>query len=217
MGVDKKERVISMSCSVPNMAANNKNSQKRLLIALTLFFASIFASLFITLAGNKNDDYWVLAHPLPSGAIIERSDLAVGSALLAFENRNYLRTSSNALGMVTSRSLRSGELLSRYDVREKNFQNTTAQVAISMQSSEIPTSISEGSEVSIYQIFESRNGEPLQSPKRILVKAFVSAIDREGFKFGGEAVITLTVASNQIETLLAAKSSGRLVMVTSYD
>ena len=49
------------------------------------------------------------------------------------------------------------------------------------------------------------------------MKAFVTAIDSEGFKFGGEAAVTLAVASNQIETLLAAKSSGRLVMVTSYD
>ena len=149
--------------------------------------------------------------------MIERSDLAIGSALLTFGNGNYLRTSSNAFGMVTARSLRSGELLSRYDLREINSQTTTAQVAISMQSSDIPTSISEGNVVSIYQIFDSRNGEPLQSPKRILVKAFVTAIDREGFKFGGEAAVTLAVASNQIETLLAAKSSGRLVMVTSYD
>ena len=199
------------------MATNSKNSQKRLLIALTLFFASIFASLFITLAANKNEDYWVLTHPLPSGAVIERSDLAIGSALLTFGNGNYLLASSNALGMVTARSLRSGELLSRYDLREINSQTTTSQVAISMQSSDIPTSISEGNVVSIYQIFDSRNGEPLQSPKRILVKAFVTAIDREGFKFGGEAAVTLAVASNQIETLLAAKSSGRLVMVTSYD
>jgi hypothetical protein len=100
---------------------------------------------------------------------------------------------------------------------EINSQTTTSQVAISMQSSDIPTSISEGNMVSIYRIFDSRNGEPFQSPKRILVKAFVAAINRDGFKFGGEASVTLAIASNQIETLLAAKSNGRLVMVTSFD
>lgn len=199
------------------MAAHNKNSQKRLLIALTLFFASVFASLIITLAGNKSDDYWVLTHPLPSGAVIERSDLAIGSALITFGASNYLRANSNPIGMVTSRSLRPGELVSKYDLEEINSQNTTAQVAISMQSSDIPTDISEGNSVSIYQIFDSQNGEPLQSPKRILMRAFVASIDREGFKFGGEASVTLAIASNQIEALLAAKSSGRLVMVTSYD
>lgn len=199
------------------MAAHNKNSQKRLLIALTLFFASVFASLFITLAANKGEEYWVLTHPLPSGAVIERSDLAIGSALLAFGKNNYLQTSSNPLGMVTSRSLRPGELISKYDLGEINSPITTAQVAISMQSSDIPTSILEGHSVSIYQIFDSQEGEPLQNPKRILLRAFVASIDREGFKFGGEASVTLAIASNQIEALLAAKSSGRLVMVTSYD
>jgi hypothetical protein len=86
-----------------------------------------------------------------------------------------------------------------------------------MQTSDIPTSISVGDSVSIYQLFDSQNNEPPQSPKKILVNSFVVSIDREGFKFGGEAVVTLAIATDQVEVLLASKSRGRLVMVASYD
>ena len=198
------------------MANHNKSSQKRLMIALTLFFSSIFASLFINLAANKTKNYWILTHPLPSGAVIERSDLSLGGALLTFGEQSYLQERNSPIGMVTSRSLRSGELLGKEDLREISSQITTSRVAISMQSSDIPTNISEGDSVSIYQIFDSQNGEPLQSPKRILMSAFVTSIDREGFKFGGEATVTLAIGTSQIETLLSSTSSGRLVMVSTY-
>jgi len=198
------------------MATHHKGSQKRLFIALTLFFASICASIIISLATNKSEDYWVLTHPLPSGAVIERSDLELKSALLSIGNSNYLQSGNNPLGMVTSRALRSGELLSQFDVKDATSEPTTAQVAISMQSSDIPTRIAEGDLVSIYQIFESRNGEAFQSPKRILMSAYVASINREDFKFGGEATVTLAISENQIENLLASKSAGRLVMIATY-
>ena len=158
-----------------------------------------------------------MATPLPAGAVVERNDLTLGSALLTFGASNYLQSRDNPLGMVTSRSLRAGELLSKYDLKEIASSATSAQLAISMLSSDIPTSISVGDSVSIYQIFDSQNNEPLQNPKRVLVNSFVVSIDREGFKFGGEAVVTLAIASDQIEILLASKSRGRLVMVASYD
>jgi len=215
--VDNQRLNLSAARNLSHMVTHNKGSQKRLMIALTLFFASVLASLFITLAAQKGDDYWVLATHLPAGAVVESSDLTLRSALLTFGANNYLQSRDNPLGMVTSRSLRAGELLSKYDLKEIISSAPSAQLAISMQSSDIPTSISVGDSVSIYQLFDSQNNEPLQSPKKILVNSFVVSIDREGFKFGGEAVVTLAIATDQVEVLLASKSRGRLVMVASYD
>lgn len=215
--VDNPSIGISQSRNLCDMATNNKGSQKRLMIAFSLFFASVFASLFFAFMAEKGEDYWSVARPLPMGAVIESGDLTLGKALISFGTDNYLQSSENPVGMLTSRSLHTGELLSKFDLREINSAAPTAQLALSMQASDIPTGITAGDTVSIYQIFESQNNEPLQSPKRILSTSFVVSIDREGFKFGGGAAVTLAIASNQIETLLASKSSGRLVMVASYD
>lgn len=198
------------------MNSSQQKSQRRLLLAFGLFLASVAASLLFSIAANKSQGYWVLARPLPSGVHITAEDLQIKAALLPHAQLYFHEESESPIGSITLRSMKEGELLDRRYLSDNSLALTTENISIAIAASDIPLNATVGDVVSLYQVHDSRNGEAVNLPRRIIASAFIAALDSRKGNFGGELSLTLSINREEIVTVLAATSSGRLVLVGSH-
>lgn len=70
--------------------------------------------------------------------------------------------------------------------------------------------------VALYQIHDRQNGDAPQEPELVVTGAFIADIDRKSANFGNSISLTLALSRNLIPRLLAATTSGRIVIVASH-
>ena len=193
----------------------SKKSQQRLVIAGSLFFASILASFLISYLSQSGTHYWVLKAPLPQGVQIQSSDLTLIKATLGQGVRGYMNSQENPVGSITRRNLDGGELIHLRDISSDAEALTSESLSISIRAADIGATISPGDLVSLYQVHDARNGETVPAPVRILTGVFIRDLSRKSANFGSEISLTLTVDRGDVATLLGATTSGRIVVVSS--
>jgi hypothetical protein len=193
-----------------------RNSHSRLILAATLCGASLLASFAMSKAANQREKYWVVLHPIAAGTQLEASDLGLQSVVLGSSEGNYLPADSNPVGSITRRQLSSGELLGGNSITDQSSAMVSQQVSFSVRSVDIPAGLSIGEIISIYQLHDAQNGQAAVSAHHILGGVFVSALDRKGSNFGGEAALTVSINRELIPELLDATTSGRLVVVRAH-
>ena len=192
-----------------------RNSHTRLILAATLCGATLLASFAMSMAANQREMYWVVLHPIAAGTQLEASDLGLQSVVLGSSEGNYLPANSNPIGSITRRQLSSGELLGGNSITAQSSAMLNQQVSISVRSVDIPAQLNVGEVVSIYQLHDAQNGEA-GSAQHVLGGVFVTALDRKGSNFGGEAALTVSINRELIPELLEATTSGRLVVVRAH-
>ena len=180
---------------------------------MALFVAAFISAVAISFAANRSAHYWVLTHNVAQGVQIKGSDIAPSKAALGGNSGEYLSISQNPIGSITRRALFAGEYISARAITDDSSLLTIENLSISIRSVDIPSTISVGEIVDIFQLHDAKNGEAAQSPQRISMNAFVRSIDRKGSSFGGEVGLTISVDRSEIPALLAATTSGRLVIV----
>lgn len=180
---------------------------------MALFAAAFISAVAISYAANRSSHYWVLTHNVAQGVQIKGSDIAPSKASLGGNSGSYLTISQSPIGSITRRALFAGELMSQSALTDDPSSLTVENLSISVRSVDIPSTISVGEVVDIFQLHDSKNGELAQAPQRISMSAFVQSIDRKGNGFGGEVGITISVDRSEIPALLSATTSGRLVIV----
>ena len=192
-----------------------RNSHTRLILAATLCGATLLTSFAMSMAANQREKYWVVLHPIAAGTQLEASDLGLQSVVLGSSEGNYLPANSNPIGSITRRQLSSGELLGGNSITAQSSAMLNQQVSISLRSVDIPAQLNVGEVVSIYQLHDAQNGEA-GSAQHVLGGVFVTALDRKGSNFGGEAALTVSINRELIPELLEATTSGRLVVVRAH-
>lgn len=192
-----------------------KKSHSRLLIAGALFFTSIIASLLIAYTSTMGGKYWVLNHPLPQGVQITSADISLAKATLGRGVQGYISSSLNPIGSFTLRNLASGTILNRTDLSDNGEELGSESISIAVGASDLPSTISVGEIVSLYQVFDARNGEVVPPPQRVISGVFIKEISQKGANFGGDIALTISLRRDDVPTVLAATSSGRLVVVAS--
>lgn len=194
---------------------HSRKSQQRLLIAGSLFFASVLASFLISFLSQSGTQYWVLKDPLPRGVQIQASDLALIKATLGHGVRGYMNSQENPIGSITRRNLNGGELINAKDLSVDAGALTSETLSISIRAADISATISSGDLVSLYQVHDARNGETVPAPLRILTGVYIRDLSQKSANFGSEISLTVTVDRGDVANLLAATSSGRIVVVSS--
>ncbi len=192
-----------------------KKSQRRMAIAVTLFLASIATSFAFAFLSNQGSAYWVVISPLPKGVEITRDDVSITWLKLSRATNGYLEGKINPIGVITERPFASGELLLKSALTTNVDQLTAERISLSIRAVDIPTSLLPGDRISIYQLHDVRNGEDAIEPELVLSSLFLISIEGRKGNFTGDISVTVSINRNQIPTLLAATTSGRLVIVAT--
>jgi hypothetical protein len=189
-----------------------EKSNTRFQIAIALFLLAIITPLLISLTSGKPEQYWAIARPIPSGNQITMDDLKkIGMKLDTYEH-DYITSSTNPIGLVTTRSFLANEVLDIRYLRDEG-QSNLEEVSIAVTSSDIPMKTKVGDYVSIFLLQDAQNGEVAPPPTRVLSGVFISELDRKGSNFGNTISLTLSINQESVPALLAASSKGRLVLV----
>ena len=193
-----------------------RNSHTRLILAATLCGATLLASFAMSVAANQKEKYWVVLRPIAAGTQIEAADLGLESVVLGSSEGNYLPAALNPIGSITRRAISSGELLGGNSITDDSSAMVNRQISISVRSVDIPAGLTVGEMISIYQLHDEKNGQAALAPEFVQGGVFVSALDRKGNNFGGEAALTVSINRESISELLNATTSGRLVIVRAH-
>ena len=192
-----------------------KKSQKRMAIAITLFLASITTSFAFAFLSNQGSAYWVVTSPLPKGVAITREDIQISRVQLSRATDGYFGGDINPIGAITKRSFAAGELLLKGALTNNADHLSAENVSLSVRSVDITASVAPGDRVTIYALHDARNGEGAIEPQLIMSSIFLVSIEGRKGNFSGDVSVTLSLGRNQIPTLLAATTSGRLVIVAA--
>lgn len=192
-----------------------KKSHSRLLIAGALFLTSVIASLLIAFLSTTGGKYWILNRALAQGVQVTASDISLTKATLGDGVKGYLSSAVNPIGLITLRDIAVGSFLNASDLSNESKALDSESISIAVKSSDIPASTSIGDLVSLYQVFDSRNGEQVLPPQRVISGVFVKELSQKGANFGGDTTLTITLRREDVPAVLAATSSGRLVVVAS--
>ena len=193
-----------------------KKSNSRLAIATTLFLASVIASLLISYLASSGAQYWTVREPLPPGVRITSSDLMPVRASLDRKLSGYLETSHSIVGAITHRAIQAGELLRSEAITREDEQLVTESLSLLVRAADIPISTAPGDLVTLYQVFDSRNGEEPIAPIKVLSGLFIRDISRKSANFGSDISLTISLHHSDIPHVLDATSRGRIVVVPAH-
>jgi hypothetical protein len=196
---------------------NTKSSYSaRMPLAITLIVAAFASAFFISTYSNKGNSYWVIASSVTPGHVMVASDLVSVHMNLGESSSNYLSTSDQAIGLVATRSMATGEVISVSDLASSVDAMATSAVPISLRSADLASGISAGDPVDIYWVLDSRNGEPVVDPILIMGGVTLISLDDSKNSLGGDISITVAIEETQVLRVLSATTQGRLVVVRSY-
>ena len=182
-------------------------------LAITLIIAAFTSAFLISTYSNKGENYWVIAQSMSPGHVISASDLEQGHLNLGASARRYLRASDTAIGLVATRTLRAGDLISTADLTPSIHAMTTSAVPLSLRAADLASGVSVGEPVDIYWVLDARSGEEVINPILILGGVTVIGLDDSKNSLGGDTSITVAIEQTQVLRMLSATTQGRLVVV----
>lgn len=196
----------------------NKKStfNARMPLAITLIIAAFVSAFFISTYSNRGANYWVIANSFAPGHLITQSDLLASHLNLGSSSVNYLSTADQVIGLVATRNMSVGEVLSTNDVISSSDALSTSAVPLSLRSADLAAGVRVGDSVDIYWVLDSRNGEGVMDPILILGGVSLVGLDDSKNALGGEVKITVAIEETQVLRLLSATTQGRLVVVRAY-
>ena len=185
-------------------------------LAITLIVAAFASAFFISTYSNRGDNYWVIASSVAPGHVMTTSDLVTVHMNLGESSNNYMSTSDQAIGLVATRTMVVGDVISVSDLAASVDAMATSAVPISLRSADLASGVSAGDPVDIYWVLDSRNGEPVVDPILIMGGVTLISLDDSKNSLGGDISITVAIEETQVLRVLSATTQGRLVVVRSY-
>jgi hypothetical protein len=196
---------------------NKKDSHgARMPLAITLIVAAFASAFFISTYSNKGFDYWVIAQPLTPGHVIDSTDLTTDHLNLGQSADYYLRESDQIIGLVVTRGMQIGEVISTADVSSSATSMATSAVPLTVRSGDFASGINIGDSIDLYWVLDSRNGEEIMDPILILGGITLIGIDDSKNSLGADVSITVAIEETQVLRMLSATTQGRLVIVRSH-
>lgn len=191
------------------------NSRSRMPLAISLIIASFLSAFFLASFSRSTTEYWVATIDLQSGHQISTGDLSLMDMDLSSSSMVYLSKDLDPLGQVVIKSVVAGEVIAINSVSSTAKTMASSAVPLSIRSVDLAAGIYVGALVDIYWVIDSLNGELPEDPILILGSVPIISADMKNKNFGTDAAITVSVEQTQVLRLLAATTSGRLVVISS--
>ncbi len=188
----------------------------RMPLAITLIIAAFASAIFISTYSNKGYDYWVIAQPVMPGHLISQSDLATDHLNMGDSTEYYLRQTDQIVGLVATRQMQVGEVISTSDVSSSTESMVTSAVPLNVRSADLASGVNLGDLVDLYWVLDSRNGEAVIDPILILGGVTIIGLDSSKNSLGGDVSITVAIEGTQVLRMLSATTQGRLVVVRTH-
>ena len=188
----------------------------RMPLAITLIIAAFASAVFISTYSNKGYDYWVIAQPVTPGHLIAQTDLATDHLNMGDSSDYYLRQTDQIIGLVATRQMQVGEVISTSDVSSSTESMVTSAVPLNLRSGDLASGINLGDLVDLYWVLDSRNGEAVIDPILILGGVTIIGLDSSKNSLGGDVSITVAIEETQVLRMLSATTQGRLVAVRTH-
>ena len=198
------------------MRNTKKSHNARLPLAITLIVASFASAIFISTFSNKGAEYWVVKDLVITGHTISASDVELIHMNLSTSSTMYIDKEFAPIGMIATRNIRIGEVISTTDLSSAIDAMATSAVPISVRSVDIAKGLAISEGVDIYWVQDSRNGEAVVDPILILGGVILLSLENSKNSFGGEVGLTIAVESTQVLRVLSATTQGRLVVIRSH-
>jgi hypothetical protein len=185
-------------------------------LAITLIVAAFASAFFISTYSNRGYNYWVIAQPVTPGHVIALTDLTTDHLNLGQSTEYYLRETDQAVGLVATRQMQVGEVISTADVSSSAESMATSAVPLNLRAGDLAYGITVGDSVDLYWVLDSRNGEEVIDPILILGGVTLIGLDNSKNSLGGDVSITVAIEETQVLRMLSATTQGRLVVVRSH-
>ena len=184
-------------------------------LAISLIIASFISAFFLASFSQSTAQYWIANIDLQSGHQISTGDLSLKDLDLSASSVIYLSKDLDPLGQVIIKNVVAGEVMAINSVSSTAKTMASSAVPLSIRSVDLAAGIYVGALVDIYWVMDSLNGESPQDPILILGSVPIISADMKNKNFGADAAITVSVEQTQVLRLLAATTSGRLVVISS--
>ena len=191
------------------------SSRSRMPLAISLIIASFISAFFLANFSQSTKQYWVATIDLQSGHQISTGDLSLMDLDLSASSMVYLSKDLDPLGQIVIKSVIAGEVMAINSVSSTAKAMASSAVPLSIRSVDLAAGIYVGALVDIYWVIDSLNGELPEDPILILGSVPIISADMKNKNFGTDAAITVSVEQTQVLRLLAATTSGRLVVISS--
>ena len=185
-------------------------------LAITLIVAAFASAFFISTYSNRGYNYWVVAQPITPGHVIAMTDLTTDHLNLGESTDSYLRQTDQVIGLVATRQMQVGEVISMTDVNSSNESMKTSAVPLNLRAGDLAFGIYVGDSVDMYWVLDSRNAEEVVDPILILGGVTLIGLDSSKNSLGGDVSITVAIEETQVLRMLSATTQGRLVVVRSH-
>jgi len=188
----------------------------RMPLAITLIVAAFASAFFISTYSNRGHNYWVITQPLIQGHVINLTDLTTDHLDLGKSAEYYLMESEQVIGLVVTRAMQAGEVISTDDVSSSTKSMATSAVPLNLRLGDFASGINVGDFVDLYWVLDSRNGEEVIDPVLVLGAVTLIGLDDSKNSLGGDVSITVAIEETQVLRILSATTQGRLVVVRSH-
>jgi hypothetical protein len=150
------------------------------------------------------------------GHLIAQSDLATDHLNMGDSTEYYLRQTDQIVGLVATRQMQVGEVISTSDVSSSTESMVTSAVPLNVRSADLASGVNLGDLVDLYWVLDSRNGEAVIDPILILGGVTIIGLDSSKNSLGGDVSITVAIEETQVLRMLSATTQGRLVVVRTH-
>jgi hypothetical protein len=198
------------------MTLKKKRHGSRFPLAISLVVAAFISTFLIATFANKGSDFWVVNTPISPGHTISASDISSIHLNMASSASVYLQSNSEPIGMIATRILKPGEVISQSDLTSAADAMSTSAVPLSVRAVDVATGLNIGEGVDIYWVLDTQNGNSSIDPIMILGGVTLLSVDDGGKNFGSDVGLTVAVEETQVLRLLSATTQGRLVVIRSH-